>query len=191
MRALDKRRARTVLVKQKLVHPCFLHPTARQRLAPNKKLLVGRSPLVGMMTVAGWSSLYEDNPLAVWAAVGATVILAPLSTFLLGKAAKKAPPPFLSASAWREVTLVEKRSASPSVRRLTCGPARMCLITWRVPARAAVSSTCAAQRSSAVSSSLTSACSVLDCRSALSCCHAFLRPGRRALLPATTLVGHL
>jgi len=82
-----------------------------------------------MMTVAGWSSLYEDNPLAVWAAVGATVILAPLSTFLLGKAAKKAPPPFLSASAWREVTLVEKRSVSPSVRRLTCGPARMCLIT--------------------------------------------------------------
>lgn len=75
-----------------------------------------------MVTVTGFSSLYEDNPLAVWAAVGATVILAPLSTFLLGKAAKKAPAPFLSASAWRDVTLLEKRSESPSVRRLMCGP---------------------------------------------------------------------
>ena len=75
-----------------------------------------------MMTVAGFSSFYEENPLAVWAAVGATVVLAPLSTFLFGKTAKKNVPPFLSAADWKNITLTEKKSESPTVRRLTCVP---------------------------------------------------------------------
>ena len=75
-----------------------------------------------MMTVAGFSSFYEENPLAVWAAVGATVVLAPLSTFLFGKTANKSVPPFLSAADWKDVTLTEKKSESPTVRRLTCVP---------------------------------------------------------------------
>ena len=76
--------------------------------------------MAGNMNVAGnFSSFYEDNPMAVWVAVGVTVVLAPLSTFLFGKAAKKAAPPFLSASAWKDVTLTEKKSESPCVRRLT------------------------------------------------------------------------
>ena len=90
-----------------------------------------------MMTVAGFSSFYEENPLAVWAAVGATVVLAPLSTFLFGKTAKKNVPPFLSAADWKDITLMEKKSESPTVRRLTCAPAchakaQLCLWSERL-----------------------------------------------------------
>ena len=94
--------------------------------------MLWQDPWPSMMTVAGFSSFYEENPLAVWAAVGATVVLAPLSTFLFGKTAKKNVPPFLSAADWKDITLTEKKSESPTVRRLTCGPAcyAKALLCW-------------------------------------------------------------
>lgn len=71
-----------------------------------------------MVSFEGLSSLYEDNPYAIWAAVGATAAVVPLSTYLLGRPSK-APAPLLSSRDWRALPLVSSKQETHDVRRLT------------------------------------------------------------------------
>ena len=64
------------------------------------------------------TSLYEANPYAVVAAVGATAAILPLSTMLLGRTSKP-PPPFLTQQ-WQSLPLVSSQQESHNVQRLTC-----------------------------------------------------------------------
>ncbi|KAK9905928.1 hypothetical protein WJX75_009119 [Coccomyxa subellipsoidea] len=63
------------------------------------------------------TSLYEANPYAVVAAVGATAAILPLSTMLLGRTSKP-PPPFLTQQ-WQSLPLVSSQQESHNVQRLT------------------------------------------------------------------------
>lgn len=76
---------------------------------------------VGVLVVQGagmdLTSLYESNPYAVVAAVGATAAILPLSTMLLGRASKP-PPPFLSRQ-WQSLRLVSIEKETHNVQRLT------------------------------------------------------------------------
>ena len=79
-----------------------------------------------MVSSSGLSTMYEDNPVAVWAALGATAAIVPLSSMLFSHS-KKAPAPFLDPQKWQALPLTHKQRETHNVHRLTCGPLAQCL----------------------------------------------------------------
>ena len=71
-----------------------------------------------MASFGDLSSLYQDNPYFVWAALGATAAMLPLSSLLFGRPSKP-PPPFLDSQKWQSLPLAKTEQETHNVKRLT------------------------------------------------------------------------
>ncbi len=71
-----------------------------------------------MVGLSELSTVYEDNPWAVWAAIGATAAMVPLSSLLFAQS-KRVPAPFLDSQKWQAIPLVEATKETHNVTRLT------------------------------------------------------------------------
>lgn len=72
-----------------------------------------------MVSFNDWSTMYEDNTMAVWAAIGATAALVPITSLLMNRSGKP-PPPFLDSQKWQSLSLVQTERETHNVLRLTC-----------------------------------------------------------------------
>ena len=72
-----------------------------------------------MVNLSNLSTMYEDNPMAVWAAIGATAALVPITSLLMARSGKP-PAPFLDSQKWQSLALVQTEQETHNVRRLTC-----------------------------------------------------------------------
>lgn len=72
----------------------------------------------GMTSFGDLSTMYHDSPYLVWAALGATAAILPLSSLLFGRPSKP-PPPFLDSQRWQSIPLARMDQETENVKRLT------------------------------------------------------------------------